>query len=51
MNDETYAEWAETDLVWGNGMFNWCRFYTKEEYKPKLEDDQEILNHPLNSFG
>lgn len=28
-----YAEWAEQELLWGKGMFNWCRAYTKEEWQ------------------
>ena len=22
---EAYVEWANDELVWGKGMFNWCR--------------------------
>lgn len=34
---EIYSEWAEQELVWGKGMYNWCRSYSKEEWeKQKL---------------
>lgn len=29
---ETYSEWAEDELVWGKGMYNWCKAYSREEY-------------------
>ena len=52
---EAYSEWAETELIWGKGMFNWCRSYTKEEWKKpsalKLEDEIDVSNHPLCKFG
>ena len=54
---EAYSEWAETDLLWGKGMFNWCRSYTKEEWEQPAflkfdELDEEVMNnHPLCKFG
>lgn len=37
---ESYAEWANDELVWGKGMFNWCRAYTQEEWERKPEPDK-----------
>lgn len=40
----TYSEWAENELVWGKGMYNWCQSYTKEEwgnYKPLFDYNKE----------
>lgn len=51
---ECYAEWAETELIWGKGMFNWCRIYTKKEPKeiPFITPENiDIDNHPLCKFG
>jgi hypothetical protein len=45
---EAYSQWAEDELIWGKGMFNWCRAYSKEEWeKPATyllppDDDTEI---------
>ena len=43
---ETYCEWAETDLVWGKGMYNWRipRYHTKL-------DNIDVSDHPLCQFG
>ena len=51
---EAYCEWAENELVWGKGMFNWCRAYSIEEWKrqPILTDNKiDVSNHPLCKFG
>lgn len=24
---ETYSEWADDELIWGKGMYNWCRYF------------------------
>lgn len=54
---EAYSEWADKELIWGKGMFNWCRAYTKKEWeKPAFikfnELDEEVMNnHPLCKFG
>ena len=47
---EAYCEWAETDLVWGKGMYNWCRLKEEEGYKI-VNDDIDVSNHPLCKFG
>lgn len=43
---EIYSEWAENELIWGKGMFNWRRL-PKEE-KPM---NYEICEHPFCTFG
>lgn len=52
---EAYNEWAETELIWGKGMFNWCKSYTKDDWKKpsifKSENEIDVSNHPLCRFG
>lgn len=38
---ETYTEWANDELVWGRGQFNWCRAYSHAEWEKRqsLKDD------------
>lgn len=44
----TYAEWANDDLVWGRGQYNWCRAYSKEEWeKPALFTYDEGVEIPF----
>lgn len=38
---EIYSEWAENELVWGKGMYNWCRSYIKGD----CENDKPFLNY------
>lgn len=40
---ENYSEWAEDELVWGKGMYNWCRYFNSSpmEYKD-FDSDIEI---------
>ena len=47
---ENYSEWAEQELVWGKGMYNWCRFYSKEERKnqKQLCDYDELLKTEIS---
>lgn len=34
-----YAEWAEDELVWGKGMYNWRRDFSSQESCMKYFDD------------
>lgn len=43
-----YSEWAETDLVWGKGMFNWR---IKDVNQRLIDDDIDVSEHPLCQFG
>ena len=45
---ECYAEWAEQELVWGKGMYNWTRTNHKRIDTETSEIDD---NHPLCQFG
>lgn len=41
---QTYSEWAQDELVWGKGMYNWCRAYSREEYDSySMCDYDELL--------
>lgn len=39
-----YNEWADEGLVWGRGMFNWCRDWTQTPASilPDIDDTIEI---------
>lgn len=41
---EIYCEWAETELLWGKGCYNWRRNWSdyQPEEKDKKDDDIEI---------
>ena len=43
---ECYAEWAEQELVWGRGMYNWGKTTHTRIETPEIDD-----NHPLCQFG
>lgn len=46
MDDYTiYNEWANDELIWGNGQNNWCRAYSLEEWsnEPMFNDYDELL--------
>lgn len=57
MQIDAFTEWAETELIWGKGMLNWCRAYSKEEWEQpavlKFNDfDEEVMNNnPLCKLG
>lgn len=38
---EIYNEWANDELIWSKGQFNWCRAYSKEEWENRkcIKDD------------
>lgn len=42
---ENYSEWAEQELIWDKGMYNWCRSYSKEDQKKEKQlcDYDELL--------
>ena len=44
---EAYSEWAETDLIWGKGMYNW----SFKGHRGTVTDDIDVSNHPLCQFG
>lgn len=37
----TYAEWAETDFIWGKGQYNWRWAFVN----PPPEDEQEMKKY------
>lgn len=45
---EAYNQWANDELIWGRGQYNWCRAYSKEEwentpvFKYDFDDDIKI---------
>lgn len=51
---ECYNEWANDELIWSRGQFNWCRAYSKDEWerKPSQYVKSEVPeDHPLCQFG
>lgn len=38
MDEDFYTEWAEEELIWGKGMYNWCRAYSQEEWEKESVD-------------
>lgn len=43
---EHYCEWADEELVWGRGMFNWCRDWTQTP-SSILPDIDETIDIPF----
>ncbi len=49
MNEDEYIyynEWAENELLWGRGMYNWCRAYDDNYWNSPAEDTDYLLNVP-----
>lgn len=49
MNEDEYLyynEWAENELLWGKGMYNWCRAYNKEYWESPAVDTDYLLDVP-----
>ncbi len=45
MDEETfiyYSEWANDELVWGKGMFNWCRDWSQTPSSILSDIDENI---------
>lgn len=42
---DTYTEWAESELIWGKGLYNWTRAYSLQEWQrpPLFNDYDELL--------
>lgn len=39
----SYSEWANDELVWGKGRYNWCRdFKSRETCMKDFDDNIEI---------
>lgn len=38
---EAYNQWANEELIWGRGQFNWCRAYSKDQWEKQksFKDD------------
>jgi hypothetical protein len=45
---ELYSQWAEDELVWGKGMYNWCRYYSEDEkYRTSFLDYNDDIVIPF----
>lgn len=40
-----HIEWENDELVWGKGMFNWCRDWSQKE--SKFTDIDETIKIPF----
>lgn len=48
---ENYTEWANDELIWGKGLYNWTKAYSLEEWAKAPLFKYEELEHPLCRFG
>ena len=53
MNEDEYIyynEWAENELLWGRGMYNWCRAYDDNYWNSPAEDTDYLLRKDLKMY-